>query len=467
MLTKTNITILVVTVALFAFAVERELPGDYSPTRGTHASIKSPVPPFNFKWSMPKRFGPKTAENIVNYHWKQDSRTYEDTYVRPATWKVDFDACSPAMPGNSIYKWDVDGVMVSSPNLTVCTFAHEFASQGTYAVKLTITAPDGAVTIADSPVTVKDLLIVSIGDSFASGQGNPDIPRKGSAPAKWVDKLCARSAFAGPAQAALSIEEADPHTSITFISFACTGARITNGLLEPQMRGSIKLEPQMKKLREALKGRNIDALLISIGGNDLGFADLVARCIVDLNCSKDNKALKQLRDGLEVLPARYLALNEALIGLQPAMRVFITEYPDMVRNERGELCHRDPWNEALVRMTKDETGWASEEVIRSLNTQVSEAAKRHGWSYVDGVFERFRNHGYCATETQRWVRTFKDARRIQGVDNEKCESLRFNDLRDCLVSSGSLHPNGGGHATYGARLIEELRRAHVTAPPVP
>lgn len=54
----------------------------------------------------------------------------------------------------------------------------------------------------------------------------------------------------------------------------------------------------MKKLREAPNDRHIDALLISIGGNDLGFADLVARCILDRNCSKDKRALKQLRDGL-------------------------------------------------------------------------------------------------------------------------------------------------------------------------
>jgi len=334
-------------------------------------------------------------------------------------------------------------------------------------VKLTVTAPDGAVTLAEEPVTVKDILIVSIGDSVASGQGNPDIPRKGSAPAKWVDKLCARSAIAGPAQAGLSIEEADPHTSVTFISFACTGAGITDGLLGKQMRASIAVPPQIEKLRETLNGRNIDALLISVGGNDLGFADLVARCILDWNCSKDKGALKQFREGLDNLQSRYQALNAAIVGLQPSTKVFITEYPDMVRNELGRLCHREPTGDLLWGMRTDETRWASEQVITSLNTKVSEAARQHGWFYVGGVFERFHTHGFCAGDGVRWVRTFKEAEKVQGTDT-KCKAssiLSFGALRECLISSGSVHPSGGGHATYSTRIIEELQRAGITRPP--
>jgi FG-GAP-like repeat len=47
----------------------------------------------------------------------------------------------------------------------------------------------------------------------------------------WEDKRCHRSANAGPAQAALEIERSDPHTSVTFLSYACSGASITEGLV--------------------------------------------------------------------------------------------------------------------------------------------------------------------------------------------------------------------------------------------
>src|SRR5436190_3864889 len=243
-------------------------------------------PATSFKWSMPKRFGPKNADGLVDYHWNEETKIYDPTYVNPANWIVDFDACTPSPVPGSTFEWQIDGQVQANPNPTACKFSNPFTAQKTYPVKLTVTAPDGQTSIAETDVTVKDLLIVSIGDSFASGQGNPDIPKTGSKPAKWVDKICARSANAGPAQAALSIEQADPHTSVTFLSFACTGAGIEAGLTGTQVRGSTTLAPQIDKVRDAISKRGrIDALMISIGGNDAGFADLVARCILQPNCS--------------------------------------------------------------------------------------------------------------------------------------------------------------------------------------
>ena len=49
----------------------------------------------------------------------------------------------------------------------------------------------------------------------------------------WQDERCHRSAFAGSAQAALAIEQADPRTSVTFVHLACSGAKVDVGLLEP------------------------------------------------------------------------------------------------------------------------------------------------------------------------------------------------------------------------------------------
>ncbi len=88
-----------------------------------------------------------------------------------------------------------------------CRWSPRFA-EGTYKIRLTITP-----NLADQPeyydqeVKVNDLFIVSIGDSYGSGEGNPDIPQKYdaygfvSAGAKWQDKQCHRSAYAGAARA--------------------------------------------------------------------------------------------------------------------------------------------------------------------------------------------------------------------------------------------------------------------------
>ncbi len=453
-------------LCLFVALLASFVPGHQSAETLPIAQANSLVSPPNlfasFRWSMPRRFGPKNAAGIVDYHWTEATQTYDSTYVNPASWRVEFNACdSSSAPGNT-YSWDIDGVVQDNPTPSSCTFAHEFTSQKTYPVKLTVTTSDGQTAVAETGVTVKDLLIVSVGDSFASGQGNPDIPKQGGVRAKWVDNRCARSAFAGPAQAALSIEQADPHTSVTFISLACSGATIDAGLIGNFFKGGTSLRPQIDKVKDILNGRQIDALLISVGGNDIGFADLVAKCILHLNCSTNNSALGMLSGGLNGLPSRYQALSNKLNELPPVKRIFITEYPDLARNQNRQFCHSSPFPDLLASLSRKEAQWASEEVVRGLNDRVKAAADEHGWVYVTGISDAFATHGYCAGE-QRWVRTFRDAKRIQGTDN-KCDLLNLESIKSCIISSGSVHPNEGGHAWYATRIIEELQRAGITNP---
>ena len=429
----------------------------------THAVTATPV----FQWSMPKRFGARQPDGMPDFHWNEHDRTYSDDYVHPGSWTVQFNACSPNAGAGTTFSWEVDGAPLPNPNPTTCTLAHDFTAQGSHLVKLTLTAPDGAQASVEAPIVVKDLLIVSLGDSFASGQGSPDMKKHGSIPARWVDHTCARSSLAGPAQAARSIEEADPHTSVTFLSFACSGATVNAGLLGPQQKGNIVVPAQVSELKQALRGRPIDALLISIGGNDIGFAELVARCIVQINCHQNQQTVDTFNHGLDGLEALYQSLSDKLADLPPITRTFITEYPDLVRDGTGELCHKQPTFDLLRGITHDEAEWASQTVISSLNQKIGEAATKHSWTYVSGVSDRFRTHGYCAPDKVRWVNTFHDAKRIQGADKQ-CDVASFiSSLRQCLISSGTVHPSEGGYATYASRIIESLQTAGVVTPPGP
>ena len=59
--------------------------------------------------------------------------------------------------------------------------------------------------------------IVSIGDSVASGEGNPAPERP-----RWVDRRCHRAAIAGQTLAGEEAVRARPE--LRFVSFACSGA---------------------------------------------------------------------------------------------------------------------------------------------------------------------------------------------------------------------------------------------------
>ena len=224
---------------------------------------------------MRERFGAKDENGLVDYRWNGDEQKYDNDYVNPNSWTVDFDSCA-ALPPQSLLRWEIDGQALTE---TKCSFSHQFPTLKTYVVKLSVTTPDGQTVTAEVSMTLKDLFVVSIGDSFASGEGNPDIPRHKLKGARWIDSPCHRSARAAHAQAAMTIERADAHSSVTFISFACSGATIANLLTTSQTARSHKMPPQLDKVFDAAGSRPIDVLLVSIGGNDVHFAKLVEKAI--------------------------------------------------------------------------------------------------------------------------------------------------------------------------------------------
>jgi lysophospholipase L1-like esterase len=416
------------------------------------------APAAKLKWTMPDRFG-EFKNGIIDYHWNSDKRTYESEYVSPESWKVNFDACEFSR-GAAIASFTLQVRGELFPKGNSCKFAHEFPTLGTYPVNLIVKYNDGQTTIVQADVTVKDYLIVSVGDSFASGQGNPDIERdQTKGPAQWVYRRCHRSAKAGPALAALAIERADPASSVTFVSFACSGATVNDGLIGEQKKGLKSLTRQMDLVKLIARNRKIDALLISVGGNDAYFAKLVAKAVLKDDSSTDSGAQKLLKKGLASLDKRFENLNDNIAIIFPTPKVFITEYPDLVRDARGQFCDRAPENDTLHRISKTESQWAWEKVIVPLNQALAKAAKKHNWVYVDGIASEFFGHGYCAGENERWVRTFSDAKRVQGT-----RGCTETSLLDCIISPGSVHPNGKGHVVYAKRLLEEMQDEGVISP---
>lgn len=106
---------------------------------------------------------------------------------------------------------------------------------------------------------------------------------------RWQDRRCHRSALSGQVQAARILEELDPHTSVTFIHLACSGATVPKGLLgeyagqEPPATAPA-LPPQIEAAVQLAGERAIDALVVSIGGNDVEFANVIEACVLQLKC---------------------------------------------------------------------------------------------------------------------------------------------------------------------------------------
>jgi lysophospholipase L1-like esterase len=190
-------------------------------------------------------------------------------------------------------------------------------------------------------IRVRDIFIAGLGDSIASGEGNPDRPIAlsdegfcfryylGSAAAQyyrpsragykggraceapdflqvwqrqsalWLNSACHRSLYSYQTRTALALAVQYPHIAVTYLPLACTGATIPDGLFAAQRarecppskssspcQGSVN--GQLAELREAVTAakrrqadRKLDLVLLSIGANDIYFSGLVTDVIVD------------------------------------------------------------------------------------------------------------------------------------------------------------------------------------------
>ena len=129
-------------------------------------------------------------------------------------------------------------------------------------------------------LTPRRHLVVAIGDSFASGEGNPDYPAEfrrfsrqppndwATEPnypvhsldvvsARWLDPDCHRSLLSWPALYALRKALTQPNTVVQFASLACSGAEVLDGFLLPQRsppRGRLHRQQEDGRCRRLRRG---------------------------------------------------------------------------------------------------------------------------------------------------------------------------------------------------------------------
>src|SRR6266850_8136685 len=132
-----------------------------------------------FTWKMEDRYGldrnrdgfldlPNTYEYAHNMAGAWDS----STDVEPR-FNVTFDASPvPGMRTPTTYSWQATGPVTKTFQSTG-THWSDSLPEGAYSVTLTVS--DGTLSASTTrTLAIEDILIVSIGDSYGSGEGNPD-----------------------------------------------------------------------------------------------------------------------------------------------------------------------------------------------------------------------------------------------------------------------------------------------------
>jgi hypothetical protein len=212
-------------------------------------------------------------------------------------------------------------------------------------VTVDLTTPGGPVRRATTDVAVRDLLIAGLGDSIASGDGNPDrpvalsdegfcfrrfalagnaeyfrpgrvgfsgdkacdgdrgpasdLPEWARLSARWMNAACHRSLYGYQLRAALALAIESPHLAVTFLPLGCTGATIADGLFNGQRSRELDCAPDgtlcptttpaqvtqlraiMTRAQRSQPARTLDLVFLTIGANDINFSGLIADIIIE------------------------------------------------------------------------------------------------------------------------------------------------------------------------------------------
>jgi len=250
-----------------------------------------------------------------------------------------------------------------------------------------IALPDQPPQRVTTEILVRDLLVAGLGDSVASGEGNPDQPvslaadgfcfrrlldggrgdyfRPGRADyhgdktcdlptsndaewarhgALWMNAACHRSLYSYQLRTALTLAIENPHLAVTYLPLGCSGATIPEGLLGSQPANEIRCRAagsgpcrarvpgQIEQLHDLLAraqrdrpDRHLDLLLLSIGANDIGFSGLVANVIIHEGIER---TLFERTGIIKTIDQAQLILNRDLPGrfarLRAALRPLVS-----------------------------------------------------------------------------------------------------------------------------------------------
>ena len=270
---------------------------------------------------------------------------------------------------------------------------------------------------------------VAMGDSYSSGEGAWDYEegtdfddRDDLWPFNDDDEDHNRCHRSSNAYSQVLGHDNDFEGGTSFV--ACSGS-VMSDLDNPNHKESDE-DPQLDSL-----GPDVSLVTMSLGGNDLGFADVVKDCVIngeggvgfiDTCQEKHDQRIDDLLPQLQdQLVERYRQIKEKA----PNARVIIVGYP--------QLFVDDPSDSYGDLLFAEDQVWMNEKAA-DLNAMLRAAAREAGVEFVDPT-EAFRQHGIGSDEP--WI-----------------NDLDFGGPGMMVTDPSSFHPNGAGHAAL-AQLIQD------------
>ncbi|KUH37465.1 MULTISPECIES: SGNH/GDSL hydrolase family protein [Streptomyces] len=249
---------------------------------------------------------------------------------------------------------------------------------------------------------------VALGDSFASAAGVPD----------QVDSACMRSDRNYPALVRASLTPA-AHRDVS-----CGGATTVH-MTTAQ---NASAPPQFDAL-----SADTDVVTLTIGGNDIGFADIIVRCVSlglfnpfgsPCKSSYTWTGTDQLAATVNATAPKIAAAIDGVRQRAPHATILVTGYPAILPDD-GTNCP------SVVSIAKGDAPWLRD-THKRLNAMIATQAAQRGAVYVD-TYTKSIGHDACKPAGTRWM-----------------EPLFTN-------AAAPFHPNAAGERAMADAVLAALR----------
>lgn len=271
-----------------------------------------------------------------------------------------------------------------------------------------------AATTATAAAAAPTGAYVSLGDSYAAGPLIPD----------QVNLGCLRSDHNYPSLTAASLG------SSAFADASCSGAT-TDDMTQSQANGPITVNsPQFDAL-----GSGDSLVTLTIGGNDIGFVNIILTCATESllspfgdPCTQHYTAggTDQLAAQINATAPKVAAVLQAIHQRAPQAEVVVVGYPDILPEYNNGCWPLEPiayGDVSYLRATE-----------KRLNAMLAATAAANGAHYVD-TYTPTIGHDICKLPGTKW----------------------FEGLIP-LAAAAPFHPNAKGEAAMAAAVESTLGR---------
>jgi hypothetical protein len=176
---------------------------------------------------------------------------------------------------------------------------------------------------------------------------------------------------------------------------------------------------------------DINVLVLSIGGNDAGFGDIVATCLNQDNCQRHDREWMRRLEGIG---GKIRRVYEEVASEVPSARRIVMTYPEILVPD-----------DCVLGLEPSEIRWVNQRFLPRLRSIITFHASVAGFEIVDN------------TTAFVGARICEDGERVQG---RAANIFSLSEVKGTLspgaLTRGSFHPTELGHTLLAAQLNRQL-----------